>query len=287
MMSKTKKALKGYLLIAPLMAGCILFYAFPFLLVIRYSFTSGTGDAMVFTGINNYLEIMKSDTFRQAFGNSLRFLAVGLPLIMALAYLTALLMQKQADKHKLLKSVFLFPYVMPVAGTVLLVDVIFAETGLWNRIVAAMGIPVSDLLSGPMAFWIVVLLYLWKNMGYSAILLLAGLITIPGEQYESADLDGASAWQKFRYITTPQMWYSVFFALVFSVINAFKCFREILLIGGRHPNADLYMLQHFLNNSFENMNYAKLSVASILLLLVVLVFFAFFYRFVKKKEVSL
>ena len=116
------------------------------------------------------------------------------------------------------------------------------------------------------------------------ILLLAGLITIPSDQYESADLDGASSWQKFFFITTPQMWYSVFFALVFSVINGFKCFREIFLIGGQEPGDEIYMLQHFINNSFESLNYANLSVSSILLLTIILIFFGSFYGFVNRKE---
>ena len=116
------------------------------------------------------------------------------------------------------------------------------------------------------------------------ILLLAGLVTIPTDQYESADLDGASGLQKFFYITTPQMWYSVFFALIFSVINAFKCFREIFLIGGEHPSSELYMLQHFINNSFNNLNYPKLSVASVLLLVIIVAFFGVFYVFIRRKE---
>ena len=143
---------------------------------------------------------------------------------------------------------------------------------------------VEEIIVQQSAFWVMILMYLWKNTGYSVILLLAGLVTVPAEQYESADLDGASAFQKFRYITTPQMWYSVFFALIFSVINAFKCFREIFLIGGEHPVDELYMLQHFINNCFSNLNYQKLSVASVLLLIVIIVFFGLFYAFVSRKE---
>ena len=280
-----KKILKGYILIAPLMLGCLVFFAIPFVMVVRYSLLENGGLSNRFVGLENYLLVSGNPTFRMAFGNTMRFLAVGLPLIMVLAYALALLMQKQAEKHKLLKSVFLMPYVMPVAGTVLLVDLLFSENGVWNNLSAAMGLPLVDWLNGPLAFWVVVLLYLWKNTGYSVILLLAGLVTIPGDQYESADLDGASSWQKFLYITTPQMWYSVFFALVFSVINAFKCFREIFLVGGQWPNLDIYMLQHFLNNSFETLNYANLSVASVLLFLVVTICFSAFYAFVKRKEV--
>lgn len=283
-MKRSKNALQGYLLIAPLMIGCILFYAIPFVLVVRYSLSAGSGGASSFVGLLNYQDVASNGMFTLAFGNTLRFLAAGLPLIMALAYLIALLMQKQAGRHKLLKSVFLFPYIMPVVGAVILVELLFNEAGLVSSLCGALGLPVADWLGGPAAFGVVLLLYLWKNTGYSVILLLAGLVTIPEEQYAAADLDGAGRWQKFYYITTPQMWYSVFFALIFSLINAFKCFREIFLIGGTHPNETIYMLQHFLNNSFENLNYAKLSVASVLLLVVVLAAFAVFYGFVRKKE---
>ena len=279
-----RKKSSGYILIAPLVLGCLVFYLAPFLLVLRLSFSAGSGKSIRWVGLENYQRLMRNDSFVLAFSNSMKFFAVGLPLIMVLAYLIALLMQKQADRHKLLKSVFLFPYIMPVAGTVLLVDLLFSEAGLLNRLMDFLGVPASHWLSGPSAFWITIGLYLWKNVGYAVILLLAGLITIPSDQYESADLDGASSWQKFFFITTPQMWYSVFFALVFSVINGFKCFREIFLIGGQEPGDEIYMLQHFINNSFESLNYANLSVSSILLLTIILIFFGFFYGFVNRKE---
>ena len=116
------------------------------------------------------------------------------------------------------------------------------------------------------------------------ILLLSGLCTIPGEHYDVASLYGASRLQQLRYVTLPQMWHSFFFAAVFSVINAFKCFREIFLIGGIHPHDSIYMLQHFMNNAFDNMNYPKLAVGSILLLMVLLAVFAPFYWFTTRKE---
>ena len=279
-----KKEWHGYLFIAPLVVGCLVFTGISFLLVLRYSFTKGAGASLRFAGLENYAAALGNPSFRQAFGNSIAFLAVGLPLVMALAYLTALLLKSQAKRHALLKSVLLFPYIMPVAATVLLVERLFGGSGALNGLLTALGLPAADWLGGPLAFWVAELLYLWKNLGYAVILLLAGLVTIPEEQYQSADLDGAGAFQKFRYITTPQMWYPVFFALMFSLINAFKCFREIFLIGGQHPGGRLYMLQHFINNSFENLNYANLSVSSVLLLAVILLFFGVFYGFVSRKE---
>ena len=79
------------------------------------------------------------------------------------------------------------------------------------------------------------------------------------------------------------MWHSLFIAPVFSVMNAFKCFREIFLIGGEHPDESVYMLQHFINNSFQNLNYSKLAVASVLFYLLVTVFFGAFYLWIERK----
>ena len=276
---------EGYILVAPLLVGCLFFYAIPFVLVLRFSLFLGPTGNTAFVGLENYFRVLGNDMFRLAFGNTLKFLAIGLPLLMALAYLIALLMKQQAGRHRVLKSVFMFPYIMPVVGTVMLVDLMFSEAGGLNNLLSLLQVPAAEWLSGPSAFWIVELLYLWKNTGYAVILLLAGLITISEDQYSAADLDGASTFQKFLYITTPQMWYSVFFAVIFSLINAFKCFREIFLIGGEHPNLNVYMLQHFLNNSFQSLNYAQLSVASVLLLIVVVLFFTIFYTFVRRKEV--
>lgn len=148
----------------------------------------------------------------------------------------------------------------------------------------ALGLPVEDWLRSDSAFWIAVGLYLWKNTGYSVIILLSGLVTVPQEHYDAAALDGASAWQRFWHITVPQMWYSVFFAGVFSLINAFKCFREIFLIGGNAPGESIYMLQHFMNNSFQKLSYGKMAAASILLTAVLCLVFALCYRWVMRKE---
>ena len=178
----------------------------------------------------------------------------------------------------------LLPYVMPVVGTVLLVDILFSEAGLGNVLLNALGLPARQWLQSDAAFWVVTVLYLWKNIGYSVILLLSGLATIPDEQYEAASIDGAGGFKLFRYITAPQMWYSVFFAGVFSLINAFKCFREIFLIGGTHPHDSIYILQHYINNAFTKLNMPNLSVASVLILLPLAAVFIVCYRWVMGKE---
>lgn len=287
-MKKTKLSIRnareGLFLTLPLLLGCLVFYAVPFLMVLRNSVYSGIGFSERFVGLDNYGSMLGNHVFRLAFGNTLKFLAVSLPLMLVLSFAIALMLKNHAKKHETLKSVLLLPYIMPVAGSVLLVELLFAEAGILNEGLYTLGLPVADWLQSEMAFGVVVGLYLWKNTGYAVILLLSGLVTIPDDHYSAADLDGAGKWQQLRYITVPQMWYSVFFTTVFSLINAFKCFREIFLIGGTHPHTSIYMLQHFINNAFDKLNYPKLAVASVLLLLVLTVLFAAGFRWVMRKE---
>lgn len=280
----TRKSVTGMALVAPLLAGCILFYAYPLVQVFIRSVTRGIGPMQKFVGLAHYEDMLHNSLFLRASKNTLRFLVLALPIILVLALWIALTLKSGAEKRPWLKSVLLSPYVMPVAGTVMLVEHLFASNGLVNKGLYALGLPVADWLNSQWAFPIMLLLYLWKNTGYTVILLLSGLNTIPAQQYDAASIDGASKFKKLWYITLPQMWYSFFFATVFSLINAFKCFREIFLLGGTHPHDSIYMLQHFINNAFEKMSYNKLAVASISLLVVLSVVFVLFYRIAMRKE---
>lgn len=279
-----RNAWEGRLMTLPLILGCLVFYTLPFLLVLRNAVYSGIGDAEKFVGLGNFRSMLGNDVFQLAFGNTLKFLLVALLLILVISFGIALVLKEHVRQHETLKSVLLLPYILPVSATVLLVELLFAESGLLNQVLELLGIPVADWLHSEAAFIVVVGLYLWKNTGYAVILLLSGLVTIPDDHYAVADVDGANFWQKLLYITIPQMWYSIFFTLVFSLINAFKCFREIFLIGGTHPDSSIYMLQHFLNNAFEKLSYPKLAVASVLLFLLLTILFAISYRWVMRKE---
>lgn len=279
-----RNAWNGVFMILPLLLGCMVFYTAPFIIVLRNALFKGIGNSEQFVGLENFREMMSNDGFRLAFGNTMKFLVISLPLILVISFGIALVLKEEARKHETLKSVLLLPYILPVAATVLLVEWLFAETGVLNHCLNVIGLPIADWLDSGQAFWVVVGLYLWKNTGYAVILLLSGLVTIPEDHYDVSGLDGATFGQQLRYITIPQMWYSVFFTVVFSLINAFKCFREIFLIGGTHPHSSIYMLQHFLNNTFENLSYPKMAVVSVVLALILTTVFALSYYWVMKKE---
>ena len=152
-----KRTWKGYLLVGPLLAGFLLFYVFPFGQVVWDSLSQGTGKSQLFVGLENYTRMFQNQMFLAAFGNTLRFLGIGLPVLLLLAYALALFLKGWAQRFQVLRAVFLLPYVMPVAGTVLLIDLLFSETGLVNRVLLALGLPLADWLQSPAAFWVMLL----------------------------------------------------------------------------------------------------------------------------------
>lgn len=267
-----KKRKTGWLLVLPLVLGCLAFLVLPFFELLYRSVTLGSGAGRTFVALDNYRDLIHNPTYRQASGNTVALFAVSLPLVFAAAFAIALVLQRKRRKM-LLQTAVLLPYVMPVVGTVTVLDVLFGIQTKGDSLPAAAGLA------------IIVGMYLWKNTGYSVLLLLTGLMAIPKEHYESAQMDGASFWRQLWHITVPQMWSTMFFTLVFSMLNAFKAFREILLIGGKHPPSGMYMLQHFLNNCFANSNYVKLSCAAVLMILALLVPFCICYRWIVRREV--
>lgn len=278
---ETRKKLAGISLAAPILLGTFLFFLLPFAICVRYSFTFGVGGAF-FAGFENYKDVFSSYAFRLAAANTLRFLAVGVTLNIALSFFTALVIKKGLAGSRLFRYILLLPLVLPIASVVMVIQVFFADAGIINHWLASMGVPIAQWLEGPNAFYVLLGLYLWKSFGYTVILLLSGLNVIPEEFYQTAAIEGAGSVQKLVSITLPMMAPHFFLAAVMGIVNAFKSYREAFLLGGKHPHDSIYMIQHFLNNNFENLNYQRLSVAAIMLFLVLLLLLCGLYMFQNK-----
>ena len=141
-----KHILQGYLFIAPLLIGCLIFYVIPFGMIFYYSFRKSMAKNSSFVWFDHYLALLKNKMFLTACWNTCRFLVIGIPLILIISYLIALLLRKQTEHYQILKSVLLFPYIMPIVGTVLLVELLFGEYGLMSYFLFAFSIPARDYL---------------------------------------------------------------------------------------------------------------------------------------------
>ena len=129
-----------------------------------------------------------------------------------------------------------------------------------------------------------VVLYVWKNSGFNIILFLAALNAIPKAYYEAADIDGAGKLAQLRKITLPLIVPYSFFIVIISIINSFRAFREAFILFGSHPHQSIYMIQHFMNNNFQNLNYIRLAVGAIMIFLVI--FILVLILFIARKRVG-
>ena len=129
---------------------------------------------------------------------------------------------------------------------------------------------------GPAAGVVFACLVLWKGLGYSILILTVSLGSISEEYLEAAALEGASYWRIVFSIRLPLTAPALGICAILAVYNSFRCFREALLLGGAHPAESLYSLQHFLQNNFSNMNFARLEAASVFLIVVPLFLLVFF-----------
>lgn len=256
-----KREYKGFLFLLPSFAGVCIFWIVPYLDVIRRSFFSAVSGE--FTGIKNYETIFENQAFRLAAGNTLMFFLVCIPALVALSLLIAVLLTKQKKAMQLQKSMFLLPMAIPVASVVLLWKVMFHRNGLLNYFLAFFSIQGVDWMNTEASFGVLVVSYLWRNLGYDIVLWVAGLGAIPAALYEAARVDGAGEWKCFISITLPNLLPSLFTIVVLSLLNGFKVFREAYLVAGDYPQENMYLLQHLFNNWYRDLSVDKMAAAAV------------------------
>ena len=264
--------LPGYLFLLPSFAGVLVFVLIPFMDVVRRSFFSAVRDE--FIGIKNYQQVFANTAFQLAAGNTGRFLAICMPLLVLLSLLIAVFMQNRSRSSsggnmQLLKTAFLVPMAIPVASAALVWRLLFHNNGVINGLLFKIGMERVRWMDSDAAFWVLVICYIWRNVGYNVILWMAGLSGIPGSHYEAAYVDGAGQLQCFFKITLPQLLPSFFTITVLSFLNSFKVFRESYLVAGDYPHESMYLMQHLFNNWFRDFSLDKMSAAAVLVALVI------------------
>ncbi len=262
-----KKSIKARAFLAPSFLGVILFVLVPFGDAIRRSFFEAMSGR--FVGVDNYISVLQNKAFQLAVGNTVKFTMVCVPILLLLSLIISLIISSLKKYRSFFKTAFLIPMAIPVASVVFLWRVVFHPNGLLNDLLSRLGIEGIDWISTK-AFPILVISYLWKNLGYDMVLWITGIDQISVNLYEAASVDGAGAWKKFWYITLPGLLPTVFIVSVLSLLNTFKVFREAYLIAGTYPRDDsIYMLQHLFNNWFTKLDIQKMCSAAVMVALVI------------------
>lgn len=260
----------GYL--TPSLVGVLIFFFLPLLMLLVTSFQKSPTNSD-FVGFRNYERVLTNDAFINASKNTLTFALISVPLAVILALFVAMLLNSGLPGKSLFRSFLLNPMMVPVASVVLIWQVFFSYNGVINGIAEKIfdSPEKIDWLKSEYAQIVIMLLFLWKNLGYNMVLFLAALNSIPHEILESAEMDGAGPVKRFFAIKLHYLSPTIFFVGIMSLINSFKIFREVYLLTGDYPFANLYMLQHFMNNSFTHLDYSKLSAGAIIMCIVMVI----------------
>jgi len=254
----------------PSLAGVLIFFVLPFLVVI-YQSVLDNPVTKNFVFLKNYESLVNNNAFRMAVKNTLSFSAIAVPLAVILPLLLAIILMSNIPGKSRFRTMFITPLMVPTASVVLIWQVVFHYNGVLNEITALFGSVPVDWLKSEYGQIVVLVLYLWKNIGYNMILFMSALAAIPRDIIEVAMLEGAGPIRRFFAIKLRYLSSSIVFVALLSLINSFKVFREVYLLTGDYPFDTLYMLQHFMNNTFGSLDYQKLSSAAILMSVVMIV----------------
>ena len=259
-----KSRIKSNLFMLPSILGVLTFFVVPFFVVIYYSMIDNIVSKK-FVFFDNFINVLENEAFKKAAFNTMRFTFIAVPLAVILSMLLASLMMENIPFKSQFRTLFLTPLMVPVASVVLIFQVLFHYNGVVNDFIRIFGVDKIDWFKSKYAPVVIVILFLWKNLGYNMILFMAAYSSIPKEIMEVARLDSSSNWQLFWKVKLRYLSPTIMFVTVLSVINSFKVFREVYLLTGDYPYESLYMLQHFMNNTFASLDYQKLSAAAVIM----------------------
>src|SRR3979411_2434622 len=216
-------AVSGYLLISPAMVILIVFVLLPALWIFwlsfqRWDLISGTSD---YIGTANYERLLLRDqVFHKAVLQTVYFVAVTVPVSMALGLFLAVLLNRSMPFRDLLRTLIFTPYVMPIVSTALIFSFIYhPDVGVLNAALNAVVLPKINWLGSPQAIMPAIILYsLWQHAGYNTVIFLAGLSNISPDLDEAARGDGADAWTRFWRITWPMLSPTTYFVLLINIV---------------------------------------------------------------------
>ncbi|MCR4890282.1 MAG: sugar ABC transporter permease [Ruminococcus sp.] len=259
--------------IMPSLAGVLIFFLLPFCIVIYYSLINNpiSGE---FVGLANYKKLLETVAFRKAAWNTASFSLVSVPLVLVLSLWLAALLERSIPGKSVIRTFFLSPLMVPTASVVLVWQVLFHNHGTINQVIQDFGGVGTDWMRSSHGQIIIIVMFLWKNIGYNMILFMSALSGVPRDILEVAELEGAGKIYQFFHIKLRYLSPTILFVLILSLINSFKIFREVYLLTGDYPYDRMYMLQHFMNNTFNSLDYQKLSTAAVFFSLIMIVVIA-------------
>ncbi len=265
----------AWVFLAPALVILSIFVLFPIFYLLYLSFTGGsfTSTGTYWVGLKNYRRLFLSPDFWQVIGNTIYFtLATVIPsLIIPLGL--AVLLNRSLLGRGLLRSAYFLPSIVSLVAAGLGFRWLFQTDGPVNLLLEAVGLEAIPWLGS--TFWampVLIVLSIWKQLGFNMVVFLAGLQTIPPSRYEAAQLDGANNWQQFWYITLPGLQPTLVFAIVTTAIFTLRSFEQVYVITGGGPlNSTNLLVYYIYEEAFGLFDFGYAAAAATVLLGVTLI----------------
>ncbi|SES48149.1 carbohydrate ABC transporter membrane protein 1, CUT1 family [Pedococcus cremeus] len=260
----------------PALALYAVFFAGPTLQAFQYSVTDWDGFSAAYqnVGLKNFTTIATSDDlFRGALTNNLEFLLVVVIAQTLLSLVLALLLQRNSRSSTTLRALFFLPAILSSVSVAFVWKFMYDPNfGLINQALGAVGLDglkSSFLGDDTKAIYWVAIAQVWAHAGQLMVIYIAGLQQIPEELYESASLDGASQWQRFRYVTWPMVAPTTAIVVAYTTIQSFKAFDLILGLGGNPPKGSLDILSTRIYTTFTNSKFGYAAAESVVFMVII------------------
>ncbi len=262
-MMANKEALWAYIFLTPIIVGFIVFTIFPVAMSFYYSLTKYDGILEPqFVGLQNYINILKNDEFRSSLWNTCYYTLGTVPLGTFIALCIAVALNQKIRFMEFYRAAFFIPVIVSTVAVAMVWQWMYnTDYGIINSILGFLGLYQPPwLASAQWAMPSVIIMSIWKNLGFNTVILVAGLQGISPSVYEAAEIDGASGFQVFFRITIPLLRHTVLFALIIAMIGAFQAFDQIyVMTRGGPAKATQVVVYLIYQNAF---NYFKQGLAS-------------------------
>ncbi|AIQ58745.1 carbohydrate ABC transporter permease [Paenibacillus borealis] len=276
-----------YLLVAPAVIILTVFYLYPILYNIYLSFfTWNMRGPMKFAGLSNYAELFSGRDFLHTLLNTLLYMVMDVGLVMVLAMGLALFLQKNTPLNRFIQTLSFTPNIISLVSVSLIwMWLMNTDTGLFNYLLSVLGAaPVGWLTDKDVALFSLVLVSVWKSVGFNALIICSALGSIPGYLYEAAALDNASKRSVFFQITLKMISPTLFFLILMNIIGSFQVFETInIMTQGGPSNATNTLIFSIYKQSFEYYRVGYASAMAVVLMGIVGLITIFYFKALNKR----
>ena len=265
-----------YLFLLPAGIVLLIFFFIPFFQTIGLSFLNYSNNIYnpSFAGLENYVQILHNPIFYKVMWNTLLYLVVAVPILAIIPLFLAILINQKIKGITLYKILIYLPVIVSIVVAAIAFKWLYAQQGILNYILNVMHINSIGWLTDPKyAIYSVIIVTIWKGIGYYMMIYLAALMSVPKELYEACDIDGANFLTKHLTVTVPHIMPTIALVTTISSISAMKIFAEIYVMTKGGPlNSTKTIVYYIYEKAFENLDLGYASAMAVIILIIVMAF---------------